>query len=286
MSLCTPAAAADLYGALPRWRIDARRSMILGDDRTAGGARAGGRQKIERRLAAILGADIMGYSTLMGQAEEETHRRAGAEINRVAREIEKSHGRVFALTGDGLMAEFPSAVEALKCALRIQADAGKRNARLEPDRQILFRIGINSGEIVLQKDRMGGNAVNVAARLEALAEPGGVSLSGAVFEQVRRTVAACYDPVGEQRLKNIRDPVMVYTIRASACSSWISMPALPRQIPAVAGGTTEAGGEYRASLAVLPFRTLQKDQADAYFAEGMIDDIIRALGGLNDLLVV
>ncbi len=138
---------------------------------------------------------------------------------------------------------------------------------------------------MLQKDRTGGNAVNIAARLEALAEPGGVCLSAAVFEQVRHTVAASYEPAGEQRLKNIRDPVTVYAIRAAACSSWISMPALPRQsIPVTT--TTEAGGEYRPSLAVLPFRTLQKDQSDAYFAEGMIDDIVRALGGLKDLLVI
>ncbi|MDR3530090.1 MAG: adenylate/guanylate cyclase domain-containing protein [Rhodopila sp.] len=259
--------------------------MIRGDDSSAVSARASGRSKIQRRLAAVLGADIVGYSALMGRAEEQTHRRVGTEFDRLYREIEKSHGRVFTFAGDGLMAEFPSAIEALKYALHIQADAGRRNAKLPSDQWILFRIGINSGEIMLQENRTGGTAVNIAARLEALAEPGGVCLSAAVFEQVRRTVAASYEPIGEQRLKNIRDPVMVYAIRASACSSWISMPALPRlSIPETTA--TEAGGDYRPSLAVLPFRTLQKDQADAYFAEGMIDDIIRALGGLKDLLVI
>jgi adenylate cyclase len=272
-------------GELLRERVDAGHRMLRVDYRSPARARAGGRQKIERRLAAILGADIVGYSALMGRAEEETHRRVGAEIDRVFREIEKSHGRVFTFAGDGAMAEFPSAIEALKCAMRIQADSGRRNAALPADQQIQFRIGINAGEIMLQKDRTGGNAVNIAARLEALAEPGGVCLSAAVFEQVRHTVAASYEPAGEQRLKNIRDPVTVYAIRAAACSSWISMPALPRQsIPVTT--TTEAGGEYRPSLAVLPFRTLQKDQSDAYFAEGMIDDIVRALGGLKDLLVI
>ncbi len=259
--------------------------MIRGDYKPAVSARSGRGRKIERRLAAILGADIMGYSALMARAEEETHRRVGAELDRVFREIEKSHGRVFTFAGDGLMAEFPSAVEALKCALRVQADAGKRNARLAPDQRIQFRIGINSGEIMLQKDRTGGNAVNIAARLEALAEPGGISLSAAVFDQVRRVVSASYEPAGERRLKNIRDPVMVYEIRAAACSSWITMPALPRQSEPTTSAA-EAGGDYRPSLAVLPFRTLQKDQSDAYFAEGMIDDIIRALGGLKDLLVI
>jgi len=233
----------------------------------------------------VLGADILGYSALMGRAEEDTHRRVGVEVDRVFREIEKSRGRVFTFAGDGLMAEFPSAIEALKCALRIQADTARRNARLPPDQWIRFRIGINSGEIMLQDNRTGGTAVNIAARLEAMAEPGGVCLSAGVFEQVRRTVAAPYEPTGEHRLKNIRDPVMVYAIPASACSSWINMPALPRlSVPAVTA--TETNGEYRPSLAVLPFRTLQKDQADGYFAEGMIDDIIRALGGLKDLLVI
>ena len=250
----------------------------------------GSRNKIERRLAALLSLDVLGYSALMARAEEQTHRRVGAELDRVSREIEKSHGRAFGFAGDGLMAEFPSAVEALKCALRIQAAAGRRNARLPAEQRISYRIGINSGEIILQKSRIGGNAVNIAARLEALAEPGGICLSGVVFEQVQRTVPAPYEPIGEQRLKNIRDPVMVYAIRAAACSSWISMPALPRQSapgrPAVQAGGGQEAGEYRPSLAVLPFRTLQRDQSDAYFAEGMVDDIIRALGGLKDLVVI
>jgi adenylate cyclase len=280
-----PLAPTGLLADLPSQRPDAWKSMIRGDYKLAFPARAGGTHKIERRLAAVLGADITGYSALMGQSEEETHRRVGAELDRVFREIEKSHGRVFAFAGDGLMAEFPSAVEALKCALRIQADAGRRNSKLSPNQWIRFRIGINSGEIVLQKDRTGGNTVNIAARLEALAESGGISISAAVFEQVRWTVAALYEPVGDLRLKNIRDPVMVYAIPASACSAWINMPALPR-LSAPGTTATESTGDYRPSLAVLPFRTLQKDQSDAYFAEGMIDDIVRALGGLKDLLVI
>lgn len=259
--------------------------MIRGDYKSTVSTRAGGTRKIKRRLAAVLGADIMGYSALMERAEEQTHRRVGAELERVFREIEKSSGRVFSFAGDGLMAEFPSAIEALKCALHIQADSGRRNAKLPSDQWIAFRIGINAGEIMVQENRTGGNVVNIAARLEAFAEPGGVCLSAAVFEQVRRTVAASYEPVGEQRLKNIREHVMIYAIRASSCSSWIGMPALPRMsVPDT--GATQVGGEYRPSLAVLPFRTLQKDQSDAYFAEGMIDDIIRALGGLKDLLVI
>ncbi len=235
-----------------------------------------------------MGADIMGYSALMERNEDDTHARVGDELERFRREIEKSHGRVFSFAGDGLMAEFPSAVEALKCALRVQAEAGKRNTRLPVDQQIIFRIGLNSGELILQKGRTGGTAVNIAARLEQIAEPGGVCLSSSVFEQVRRIVTTRYEFLGDQRLKNIRDPVAVYGVRAASCNTWPGMPALPRltasAIPDI--GPAETAVEYRSSLAVLPFRTLQRDQSDAYFAEGMVDDIISALGGLKDLVVI
>lgn len=254
-------------------------SMTEPDSTPPAGTRAGGKGRVERRLAAVLGADIAGYSALMLRAEEDTHRRAGAELDRVQREIRRAGGRAFGVAGDGVMAEFPSAVEALKCALRIQAAAARRNAKLPADGRIVHRIGINSGEIMLQGGRTGGTAVNVAARLQTLAEPGGICLSGAVYDQVRRVVTAAYQPMGGQRLKNIRDPVVAYAIPAVSCSAWAGMPALPRL---ASPGT----GDYRPSLAVLPFRTLQKDQSDAYFAEGMIDDIIRALGGLQDLLVI
>ncbi len=265
------------------WPYD-RTGMARGDYIRSTPAVPSGHRQVERRLAAVLGADIMGYSAMMARAEEETHDRVGAELDRFFKEIEKSHGRVFTFAGDGLMAEFPSAVEALKCALRLQADMAKRNALVPVDQRILFRIGINSGEIMVQQDRTGGNAVNIAARLEAIAEPGGIALSEAVYQQVRRVVSTGYTFFGEQRLKNIRDPITIHTIRPEACSTWAGMPALPREAPQ----TPPVGGvpEYRASLAVLPFRTLQKDQSDAYFAEGIVDDIIRALGGLRDLLVI
>jgi class 3 adenylate cyclase/TolB-like protein len=241
------------------------------------------RRSVRRRLAAILGADIRGYSTLMGANEEDTHRRVNAAMDRLLREIRKSHGRVISHSGDGLMAEFPSAVDALKCALRVQADSGKRNARLPAEQRIDFRIGINSGEVVLQKGRAGGNAVNIAARLEQIADPGGIFISGTVFEQVGSIISIPYEPAGERRLKNIRQPVTIYRIPAQACQGWHAAPALPRLH---AEPLRASDGEYRPSLAVLPFRALQADNSDAYFAEGMVDDIIRVLGGLKDLLVI
>lgn len=194
-------------------------SMTEPDSTPPAGARAGGKGRVERRLAAVLGADVAGYSALMLRAEEDTHRRVGAELDRVQREIGRAGGRAFGIAGDGVMAEFPSAVEALKCALRIQAAAARRNAKLPADGRIVHRIGINSGEIMMQGGRTGGTAVNVAARLQTLAEPGGICLSGAVYDQVRRVVAAAYQPMGGQRLKNIRDPVVAYAIPAASCST-------------------------------------------------------------------
>ena len=258
--------------------------MTRGDNRPPTARRPPAERRVERRLAAVMGADVAGYSALMSRAEEQTHRRVGVEIDRFVREIEKRHGRVFSVAGDGVMAEFPSAVEALKCALRVQADVARRSANLPADQRILFRIGINSGEIMVEHDRTGGNAVNVAARLEAISEPGGIALSETVYLQVRRVVAVGYAYFGEPRLKNIRDPVTVHTIPPGECAAWAGMPALPRLTPLA--DATMGAPEYRPSLAVLPFRTLQKDQSDAYFAEGMVDDIIRALAGVKDLLVI
>ena len=241
-----------------------------------------GRRRIERRLAAILGADIRGYSILMAVNEDETHRRVGAAIDRLIRQVEKSRGHVFSVAGDGVMAEFPSAVEALKCALRIQADAAKQNARLPKKRGIEYRIGIHSGEIIVQQGRAGGHAVNIAARLEQIADAGGILISNAVFEQVAHVVTTNYEEMGERRLKNIGNPVHVYRIAPQVCRIWAGMPALRRN---EARTETDVSGDYRASLAVLPLRTLG-DQSETYFAEGMVDDIIRLLGGLKELIVI
>jgi adenylate cyclase len=241
------------------------------------------RRGIKRRLAALFAADISGYSTLMADNEEDTHRRVGSAMAALVREIERSYGRVFSFAGDGLMAEFPSAVEALKCALRVQAAAARRNVRQPDRRPIEYRIGVNSGEIVVQKDRAGGNAVNIAARLEQMAEPGGIYLSNAVFEQVNAIIATGYVRLGERRLKNIREPVVIYRIPSETCRSWAGMPALPRLT--VPNAKTK-GDDYRPSLAVLPLRTSPSQMVDDYFAEGMVDDIIRQLGGLKELLVI
>ncbi len=215
----------------------------------------------------------------MSTEEEHTHRRVGAEMDRLKKEIERSKGRVFSLAGDGLMAEFPSSVQAMQCAIRAQANIAKRNERISESRRIVFRIGIHVGEVVAIGERTGGNTVNVAARLEQAAEPGGILLSAAVFEQVRTIVHANYEWVGEKRFKNIREAILLYKIAPGRLLGMVASPA-PTTV------VREPHADYRPSLAVLPFRSLQENQADAYYAEGMVDDIIRVLGGLKDLVVV
>jgi TolB-like protein/class 3 adenylate cyclase/Tfp pilus assembly protein PilF len=228
--------------------------------------------KTERRLVAVLGADIQGYSALIGRAEERIHQQVVAQLERVCRAAERSHGRVFSQAGDGVMAEFPSAVEALRCAMRIQESSARRNARLPLGDGIMFRIGLNTGEIVVQGDRIGGTTVNVAARLEALAEPGGISLSAAVFEQVRRAIVAPYEPIGQKQLKNIRDAVLVYAIPASTFSAGAA--AQVSLYPADGVTAAQRFGEAPA-IAVLPLRCQVAD--DEPFVDALTEELINAL---------
>ena len=257
--------------------------MVKGDYHSAGPLRARRRAKIERRQAAVLAADIRGYSALMESDEEDAHRRVGSDIARVMREVERYQGRIFTFAGDGLMAEFSSPVVALRCTQRIQADTGKRNAKLTPERWITYRIGISTGRIIVEGDRTGGNTVNIASRLEQLAEPGGIRISRAVYDEVKGVIPAEYVPTGEHYLKNIREPVGVYRV---AAGYRLPNGGTGARVPHVETGPAVSHPDYRPALAVLPFRTLHENQEDAYFAEGMVDDIIRVLGGLKDLIVV
>jgi TolB-like protein/class 3 adenylate cyclase len=256
--------------------------MVIGDNRPNATARRSG-QKLVRRLAAVLAWDIVGYSAMMGRNEERTHRRVNVELKRIAKDIARAKGRIFSFAGDGLMAEFPSAVEAVRCALRMRAESRKRNARLSTKDQIRFRIGINSGEIIVHNGCTGGNAVNVAARLEQAADADSIYLSQAVFDQVNRMVPADYIWVGERRLKNIRDSVTIYMISPGASAARDTGSAVQdhSSTPKV-----DLSADYRPSLAILPFRTSEAERTEAYFAEGMVDDIVRMLGGLKDLIVV
>ena len=158
---------------------------------------------LQRRLAAVMSLDVKGYSLLMGRDDADTHRRVGAGLTRAIDQIGRHEGRVFSFSGDGLMAEFPSAVKALLCALRIQAANARQHRRQHERRRIEFRFGVHAGDIVDQDGRAGGDAVNIAARLEQIAEAGTIFLSRDVFELTARVVHSDYAHIGERQLKNI-----------------------------------------------------------------------------------
>jgi adenylate cyclase len=170
-------------------------------------------ERVERELAAILAADVAGYSRLMGQDEEGTL----AALKACRRElidptIEAHHGRIVKTTGDGILIEFASVVEAVRCAIAVQRGMARRNTEVSVEKRILFRIGINLGDVVAEGDDLLGDGANVAARLEGIAEPGGVCLSRAAYDQARGRIDLAAKDLGEQRLKNIAEPVRVFKI--------------------------------------------------------------------------
>jgi adenylate cyclase len=170
-----------------------------------------------RRLAAILAADVAGYSRLMGVDEEGTHERLKAHLREWADpKIKQHHGRIVKNTGDGFLAEFGSVVDAVRCAAEIQRGMIDREAEVPEERRIRFRIGINLGDVIVEEHDIFGDGVNVAARLEALAEPGGVFVSNTVYDHVRDRLPFVFDDLGEQQVKNIARPVRVYRVRDRA----------------------------------------------------------------------
>ena len=170
-----------------------------------------------RRLTAILAADVAGYSRLMGADEEGTHERLKAHLRELVEPKIKEHrGRTVKNTGDGLLAEFPSVVDAVRCAAEVQRGMAERNAETAEDKRITFRVGVNLGDVIVEKDDIYGDGVNVAARLEALAEPGGVCISRVVRDQIRDKLPYPFEDRGEQSVKNIARSVRVYALRPEA----------------------------------------------------------------------
>jgi class 3 adenylate cyclase len=170
---------------------------------------------VARRLVAILAADVVGYSRLMGEDEEGTLATLRAYREVIDKLIAGHDGRVFSGAGDSVMAEFPSPVQAVRCAIRIQEDLQRRNVNLPESRRMRFRIGINLGDVMVEDGNLFGDGVNVAARLQALAEPGGIYISDGVYQQVHKKVPLGYEPLGEHSFKNIADPVILYRVSAS-----------------------------------------------------------------------
>src|SRR6266567_3494232 len=194
--------------------------------------------------------------------------------------IEEHRGRIVKNTGDGILAEFPSVVDAVRCASEIQPAMIDRNADIPDDKRISFRIGINLGDVIVEPGDIFGDGVNIAARLEALAEPGGICISGVVHNQVRDKLPYLFEDIGAQSLKNIDRPVHVYRIRIAAAA-----PALPTAAPTAVPESPLPLPD-KPSIAVLPFNNMSGDPEQEYFADGMVEEIITALSHIRWLFVI
>jgi adenylate cyclase len=267
-------------------------------------------ERVERRLAAILAADVAGYSRLMGRDEAGTL----ARLNALRRElidpkVAEHKGRIVKTTGDGLLIEFPSIVEAVACAIAVQGAMAERNADMPEERRIEFRVGINLGDVIVEDGDIHGDGVNIAARLEGLAEPGGICVSAIVHDQVHGRLDCVFEDTGEQTLKNIVRPIRVYRIAltglAPAMLGTLSRSAgeglggasLPLSRTAGEGGggrsATPGQGDSsglplpdKPSIAVLPFQNMSGDPEQDYFVDGMVEEIITALSRIRWLFVI
>src|SRR6516165_3997943 len=219
-----------------------------------------------RRLAAILAADVAGYSRLIEADEEGTlNRLRSIRADIIDPKITQHRGRIVKTTGDGLLVEFSSVVDALRCATEIQSGMADDNAETVAESRIEFRVGVHQGDIVAEDGDIFGDGVNVAVRLETLADPGGICVSARVQEDAAGKLDLAFDDLGEQALKNIARPVRVYRVRDAASESPLALAPSVLPLPD------------KPSIAVLPFANLSGDPEQDYFADGMVEEIITAL---------
>jgi adenylate cyclase len=233
--------------------------------------------RVERRLAAILAADVAEYSRLMGVDEEGTLTALKAHRRELIDPLlTQHHGRIFKTTGDGILIEFASVIDAVRCAVVIQQGMEERNTSVAQSRRILFRVGINLGDIIVEEGDIFGDGVNVAARLETLAQPGEIYVSGSVREQVGEKLPISFADMGAHNVKNIARPIHVYKIEKYADPDAAAMPSTN---PSLALPD-------RPSIAVLPFQNMSGDPEQEYFADGIVEEIITALSRFQNLFVI
>jgi adenylate cyclase len=275
---------------------------------------------LERKLTAILCADVYGYSRLMGDDEEATLRTLSSHRKLVGSLIEQYRGRFVNSAGDSVLAEFVSVVNAVQCAVEIQNKLKAENAELPPDRRMQFRIGVNSGDVMVEGDQIYGDGVNVAARLESVADPGGICISGVVHDQVKGKLALNYQDLGAQQVKNIAEPVRVYRVLSEVGAAApgkrprVARQYLRRGVFSIAGIAIVVGTIFlvlhvsfkpprtgasippppkpalalpdKPSIAVMPFINMSGDREQEYFSDGITDDLITDLSRLPGLFVI
>ena len=234
---------------------------------------------VARRLAAVLAADVVGYSRLMEADEAGTLARLKTvRLELIDPAIAKCKGRIIKTTGDGILVEFQSVTEALRCAVDFQERMARRNRDMAASRTLLYRIGINLGDVIVEEDDIFGDGVNVAARLEFIAEPGGICISAAVYDQVGDRLPIGYEDLGEQHVKNISRAIRVYKVLLNGQTSERTIVGIDQASPAVS--------VRKPSIAVLPFVNMSGDPEQEFFADGLTEDIITELSRFRQLLVI
>jgi adenylate cyclase len=240
------------------------------------------RERVERRLAAVLAADIAGYSRLMGRDEERTLSNLKSLRKTLFDPAIAAHrGRIVKTTGDGILVEFASAVDAARCGVEVQRRMAAQNADVPQDVRIEFRIGIHLGDIIIDDNDIFGDGVNIAARLEGIAEPGGVCISDDAQRQIRGKVDIAFADMGLQDLKNIAEPMRAWRVQLDGSASLMA-PAKPADVP----GQPALALPDKPSIAVLPFQNMSGDPEQEYFADGMVEDIITELSRIRWLFVI
>jgi adenylate cyclase len=233
-------------------------------------------QRVERRLAAIFAADVAGYSRLMGQDEVGTLRTLAAHREIMDGLIGQHRGRIANTAGDSVLAEFPSVVDAVQCAVEVQQALAEANERVREDRRMSFRIGVHVGDVMVRGADLLGDGVNVAARLQALAAPGGVCLSGEAHQYARKALSFAYEDLGHQTVRNMEEPIRAYGVRLVG-----QVHPASREL-----GPEKPSVPERPSIAVLPFANMSGDPEQDYFADGVVEEIITALSRIKWFFVI